>query len=71
MNSLQVEEDWKRLHEILATMDFPRERKDDLNWMCRNLGIKNKDHPDFDEAMTIIKSKLKDIAQTIRKINQH
>lgn len=42
------------LHEILETMDVPENRKNDPDWLLRNLGIRNRNHPDFEKAMSII-----------------
>lgn len=43
------------LQEILKTMDIPPSRKDHLNWLHRDLEVKNKNHPQFDQAMSLIK----------------
>ena len=50
-------ETWQelRLKEILNTMNIPESRKDDFNWLLRNLGIKNINHPDLKEALELIK----------------
>lgn len=45
----------ERLTEILATMEVPPVRLSDWGWLMRNLAIQNQDHPDFAEAMTLIK----------------
>jgi hypothetical protein len=39
---------------ILNTMDIPVLRKTDLQWLKRNLAIRNRNHPDFHRAMVII-----------------
>ena len=36
-------------------MDIPPVRISDLGWLMRNLAIRNQDHPDFAEAMSLIK----------------
>jgi hypothetical protein len=46
--------DEERLKSILSRMDVPETRKTDLRWLLRNLGIRNKNHPDFLEAMGLI-----------------
>jgi len=46
----------KELEEILKTMDIPTARLKDTRWLQRNLGIRNSDHPDFKQAMELIKS---------------
>ena len=43
---------------ILDKMDVPETRKTDFGWLNRNLGVRNKEHPDFERAMQIIKSLL-------------
>lgn len=47
-----------RLAEILASMDVPEARKQDWRWLLRNLGIRNANHPDFNDAIILIKAKL-------------
>lgn len=51
---------WKlnRLLEILSRMDVPEQRKMDFRWLNRNLAIRNSSHPDFPEAVSIIKKML-------------
>lgn len=51
----------KQLKKILNTMDVPLWKKQvdnqhNLFWLIRNLGIRNSDHKDFNEAIEIIKS---------------
>jgi len=36
-------------------MKVPFARKNDPRWLMRNLGIYNGDHPDFQEAISILK----------------
>lgn len=50
----------KELEEILATMDIPSYRIDDLQWLARNLGMRNSTHPQFEKAMKILRSLLGD-----------
>jgi len=51
-------ETWEelRLKEILNTMNIPELRKNDFNWLIRNLGIGNINHPDLREALELIKN---------------
>ena len=42
------------LLRILDTMDVPLLRKNDLDWLKRNLSVRNRNHPDFFRAMRII-----------------
>jgi hypothetical protein len=46
------------LLEILNTMDVPEKRKTDLAWLSRNLFIRNKNHPQFNKAIELIKKKI-------------
>ena len=56
MNSLL-----ENLQNILETMDVPEMRKTDIRWLSRNLGIRNSNHPNFQDAMNLIKELLKGI----------
>lgn len=47
------------LIDILNTMDVPILRKNDLGWLKRNLAVRNRNHPDFYRAMTIIHDLMK------------
>ena len=52
-----------RLDEILSTMDIPSLRKhtdndSNLRWLLRNIRINNNNHPDIDEAVTLLKREL-------------
>lgn len=46
------------LQAILRTMDIPKNKKNDLIWLLRNLRIKNSNHPKFHIAMAIIRELL-------------
>lgn len=48
------------LNSILSTMDIPDSRRDinnfgNLEWMLRNLQVKNKNNEDYGRAISIIK----------------
>ena len=43
-----------RLNEILSTMDVPLFRKTDLQWLNRNIRIRNGEHPDIKECCNLI-----------------
>mgnify|MGYP003137065749 FL=1 len=47
----------RRLLEILATMEIPQMRLErrDWKWMMRNLGVNNREHPDFKEAVKLLR----------------
>ena len=57
---------FKRLVEILATMDVPASRKEltpsNVRWLLRNLRVRNGQHPDINEAI----SGLKEVARASR-----
>jgi hypothetical protein len=55
-----LDEDESDLHSLLLTMKVPESRFDDLHWLNRNLGIQNKDHPNLEVAMKLLKSRLKE-----------
>jgi hypothetical protein len=46
-----------RLREILTTMDLPAVRVESLDkwWLLRNIAVRNHDHKDFDEAVSLLK----------------
>lgn len=50
----------ERLEQILRTMDIPEQRMNDRGWLMRNLAIRNGDHKDFPEAMTLIRKQHSD-----------
>ena len=39
---------------LLKTMNIPEARLKDVNWLIRNLPIRNSQHPNFTRAMTIL-----------------
>jgi len=45
----------KRLRDLTSKMDVPVFRRDSVFWLSRNLGVRNSEHPDFEEAIKIIK----------------
>lgn len=54
-----------QFHEMIADMDLPEQKKtahcrSDLMWLTRNMGIRNSGHPNFDAAMTCLKSILRE-----------
>ena len=49
--------DKRRILDVLIeNMDVPEMRRNDLNWLSRNLAIRNSDNPGFELAETLIKS---------------
>lgn len=52
-----------RLQEILSGMDLPEMRRDitsdsNVRWLLRNLPFRNAQHPQFREAMNLLRSEL-------------
>jgi hypothetical protein len=51
------------LVSILKTMDVPRRRcelsKSNLRWLARNIAVRNREHPQFEDAFNLIKLLLK------------
>ena len=45
----------ERLEELTKKMDVPVFRRRKPFWLLRNLSIRNKDHPNFPEAVDIAK----------------
>lgn len=45
-----------KLQMILVSMDIPLARFNDLGWLERNIGFRNHQHPQFNEALQLIKS---------------
>jgi len=43
-----------RLRELTNDMDVPEYRKDSPRWLARNLGIRNKEHPNYSKAKELI-----------------
>ena len=39
-------------------MDVPEIRKGDMRWLGRNLGVQNANHPQYNEAMDLLRQLL-------------
>lgn len=52
--------DRKHFLHLVETMDLPKHRvlNHDYHWINRNAGIRNSQHPKFEELMTFIRRKL-------------
>ena len=44
---------------LLEGMDVPEQRRNDLEWLDRNLGIRNRNHRNYPVARRLIKAKLR------------
>lgn len=55
MNKIQENEIKRELHRYLNSMDIPKLRFNDVNWLDRNIGINNSNHPNFLIASWLIK----------------
>lgn len=51
----------EKLENILNQMDIPPFRKNDMGWLMRNIRIRNENHPDIEEAVSLIKTINKEI----------
>jgi len=47
------------LEKLTTQMDVPEFRRRKVAWLSRNLVIRNSNHPNYEEAMTLIKSLIK------------
>lgn len=56
--------DKQRLSEILSIMDILKIRREinlgNLSWLTRNMAIRNRNHPDFEEAWSLVKKLFKE-----------
>ncbi len=48
-----------RIFEILKTMDVPELRRGDFQWLLRNLYVRNSNHPQYNEVVTLIKEQIR------------
>ena len=55
------------LNCLLDKMNVPKEHKDDLHWLAKNLATNNKNHPDFPEAIHLVTALLH-IAKNMERI---
>lgn len=46
---------WKSLTECMKDMDLPEKRKTDLNWLMKNMAIRNSDNKNLERAINIIR----------------
>ena len=46
------------LTRILGTMDVPQQRKSDTLWLLRNLAVRNRNHPQFAEAVEMLRRRI-------------
>lgn len=51
----------EKLENILNQMDIPQFRKNDMGWLMRNIRIRNQNHPDIEEAVSLINTINKEI----------
>lgn len=56
-----MEYTYDKLKILLDDMIVPNERKSDIRWLAKNLAIRNSEHPNFSEAMKIIKTKYQNL----------
>lgn len=58
----------KEIQDIVSEMDVPSERRSDLNWLIRNLGIRNSTHAKFETVMKLIKTELKVVKRELYSV---
>ena len=64
MSLNEVERQKMQLAEILEEMDLPETRKNlnessNLRWLIRNMRVRNRKHPQCNEAFELIKNLMK------------
>ena len=62
---------YTRLQNILNSMVVPKLRKDDFKWLLRNLEIYNSHHPQYEEAINLIKELMKLNKEEIEDIKEN
>lgn len=67
MDQNKVDDMWSELHGLLKDMDVPPDRFNDINWLNRNFGIRNQNHPKFPEAKEMIRNLFLEMRTQIRK----
>lgn len=58
MNKFTKPNPFDDLQIILYTMNVPNNRRGDMKWLARNLGINNGHHAKLDEAQSLIRKLL-------------
>ena len=48
-----------KLPSLIKGMDVPARRKEDVRWLARNLGVRNSEHPGFQDACSHITMMMK------------
>lgn len=48
-----------KILQLVKDMDVPEQRKTDIHWLKRNLGIRNSNHPNFNQVIALIHKELK------------
>ena len=56
---METKELLSKLKSLTKTMDIPTFRQDRPHWLSRNMGIRNSEHPNYEEAMEIVKTLVK------------
>lgn len=46
--------------ELISTMDLPEMRRKDYRWLNRNMGIRNSNHDDYEQASFYLRAILRD-----------
>jgi len=54
-NSQKIQELKAKLENLTKIMDVPCFRYSSVKWLSKNLQIRNKNHPNIDEALLILR----------------
>lgn len=52
-------EDKELFASLIKDMDVPEFRRTDYHWLSRNLFVRNSEHPNFKQAIEVLKKILK------------
>tara|TARA_R110000824_G_scaffold148242_3_gene317879 strand:+ start:61324 stop:61728 length:405 start_codon:yes stop_codon:yes gene_type:complete len=70
MKIYKIAQEADHLEELLLTMDIPSMRLNDYNWLMRNIKVRNSSHPDINEAVELIKEKVR-TTRTAGSVDDH
>ena len=55
MKVVDLAMDMETLHRVLKTMKVPKDKMNDYQWLLKNLGEENSEHPDLPKAILLVK----------------
>ena len=59
MNKTELEKLEEEFFELTETMNVPQNRRRDIHWISRNIGVQNDGHENLDKVYLLIKKILK------------